>query len=229
MRQPNSPPRYNERFNYSYRAHDPYAAAPLVKKSVQYEANIFGYLLNIILATAWFVILFFLICSYLSFRLRLSSAIQAILGSACILLGGYHVFILHFDEHEMIVKEDDDITTRIIKSWPLVLGTLLFSIFMLCILKSFQRKYHDFLISMAIMNVPSVICALHLSEYSVSSTFRPWTVKPTENAETVHECHYVGVFVSIVMALIWFAMSVFFFNSGLSRSISTTSSSEFLL
>lgn len=106
-------------------------------KEVQVERNAFGYLVNVVLATVWLLLFVYLSVSFVfddgqpykihfsSFKdyYRLIDPIpRGILALAGLILGIYHAYILHFNDR----VENDTLTKRIIKNWPLILGTILY-------------------------------------------------------------------------------------------------------
>jgi len=208
-----------------------YAAQELTPEEgeVQVERNAFGYLVNAVLAIVWLSVFIVIICNH-QYTNDDWYGLRICLGLASLLLGGFHAYVLHFDDFEKNNKtSDNSLMSRAIKSWPLVLGTILY-VFFVCIVYSqhlgdyhrfgfngeqiFKLNYHNVFRFLAVLNVPLTICAALLAEDSLSIIFRPWNVN-VESGITVFECRVVGFLVSSVLALFWLviaALTAIFLN-----------------
>lgn len=202
----------------------------LVEKEIQVERNAFGSFVSVALATAWFfAIICLLIAKCYEFKTKFGiSGIfkgireiplihSVILGLACLVLGGYHAFILLLVSKENIKKENEDWKTRLINAWPLILGTILYviSVSMIYSLNLIEKANFgaNFFLFLGALNVPLTSCFVLLSGKFVWNLFDPWTVKEKKtgtsgkNEVPVPEFRVVGFLVSVGLALIWFLFS----------------------
>lgn len=221
------------------------ASSQLDREKVHTERNLFGYILSLVSATAWFSLflyaagtLFFdhlwddpsnydgIMVKLLKMDKLVHPVTRAILALASLLLASFHAYLLHFDGYAKHREGDaDDLKTRMIKFWPLVLGTILHVsavCVILCVISAIEQDDDDvvltlqhYLAFLVVVNLPLIICAVLLSEDSVSSAFSPWTIKTTAAAESeaesenVPEYRVVGFLASTVLALVWLFISVF--------------------
>lgn len=174
---------------------------------VPVERNVFGYLVNVLLAIAWLSLFLDTFCKSVIFLDKFDLIHRISLGSACLILGSFHAYILCFDK-----GESDNLKTRIIKYWPLVLGMVLYVVAVCDAyaargLLARNNRFQKLIIILASLNIPQTICFIFLSKKS--NIFSPWTVKKVETNEVVYGRSVVGFLVSIVLALIWLAISIF--------------------
>lgn len=204
----------------------------------QVERNTFGYLFNVILATGWFSLLLSIFGTIVINKkwdiLGISGRVNPIflfaLGFASLLLGSFHAYVLHFDSYEKNKKETDDLKGRIIGSWPLVLGTVIYAIVVgteiwktetlaeltpLTVKFVYPRvfNYYNLLCLLLYLNVPLTVCAVFLAKDSSWNVFNAWSFKAKDNnfESEPPECRVVGFVFTIILAFIWLLLALIAF------------------
>lgn len=197
-------------------------------KEQEPSKKIFGYIINILLATFWLLLfvytsrtlLFNTICdikdysklSFIELIKLIDKAPRTILVLASLILGGFHAYILHFYDQER--NKDDTLSKRILRNWPLVLGTLLYVITVCWVYSGrrmttdgngpFHFDYQNILLFSLVLIFPLTICSYFLYYESSSNIFSPWTVKTDEiKDEHGHKLNLSGVFLYNVLIFFW--------------------------